>query len=211
MLGMIEINLLPQEYRVQERTPLGLFLTIVVGICTVGAIGVYEINLKKELANKEQERTRLTAEAERTAKEKEAVVKLEQEIQVAKKRQETIIEISQSKIMWSQKLIQFGKIMAEYPDFWIERLNLARGGGPTNAGRLSMNFIALGGDIRKAAAFQERLINDTNFWYHFEKFDAPTVNMTPGAEKGGVGGGGKLQQFGYTGPTLSFDVSIPVK
>src|SRR4051794_30551221 len=116
---MIEINLLPQEYRVQERTPLGLFLTIVVGICTVGAIGVYEINLKKELAAKELEKGRLQQEKERTDKEKENVIKLEKEIDIAKKRQETIIEISQSKIIWSQKLIQFGKIMQEYPDFWI--------------------------------------------------------------------------------------------
>jgi Tfp pilus assembly protein PilN len=207
MLGMIEINLLPQEYRVQERTPLGLFLTIVVGICTVGAIGVYEINLKKELSAKELDKQRLEAEQKRTSEEKEKVVKLEAEIAVAKKRQETIIEISQSKIMWSQKLIQFGKIMAEYPDFWIERLNLAKGSG-TSGGRLTMNFIALGGDIRKAAAFQERIINDTNFWYHFEKFDAPTVRVSPGGEKGS---NAKLAQYGYTGPTISFDVSIPVK
>src|SRR5581483_6127413 len=127
MLGMIEINLLPQEYRVQERTPLGLFLTIVVGICTVGAIGIYWINLKKELAQKELDNTRLKQEKEVTDKRKAEVVALEKEIETAKKRQETIIEISQSKIIWSQKLLQFGKIMQEYPDFWIDRLQLQKG------------------------------------------------------------------------------------
>ena len=50
MLAMIEINLLPQEYRVQERTPLGLILTIVLGMLTVGAIGIYGIDLKNQLA-----------------------------------------------------------------------------------------------------------------------------------------------------------------
>jgi len=204
MLGMIEINLLPQEYRVQERTPLGLFLTIIVGICTVGAIGVYEINLKKELAAKQLENQRLHAEADRTDKEKEAVVKLEREIDVARKRQETIIEISQSKIIWSQKLIQFGKIMAEYPDFWIDRLSLQRGG---DKAKLTLNFYALGNDLRKEANFQDRIINDTNFWYHFDKFEAPTVRMSPG----GPTGGGPLAKYGYTGPTMYFDVSIPVK
>lgn len=203
MLGMIEINLLPQEYRVQERTPLGLFLTIVVGICTVGAIGVYEINLKKELAAKQLENQRLTAEQERTAKEKEAVVKLEKEIEIAKKRQETIIEISQSKIIWSQKLIQFGKIMAEYPDFWIDRLSLQRGGD--RPGRLTMTFYALGNDIRKAAAFRERVQSDTNFWYHFEKFDAPLIRVN------GPGSPSPLTTYGYNGPTMYFDVAIPVK
>jgi hypothetical protein len=202
MLGMIEINLLPQEYRVQERTPLGLFLTIIVGICTVGAIGVYEINLQKDLAAKELEKGRLTAEKERTDKEKEAVVKLEKEIDIAKKRQETIIEISQSKIVWSQKLIQFGKIMAEYPDFWIDRLNLARSGD--RGGKLSCNFYALGNDLRKAAAFRERVISDTNFWYHFEKFDAPSIRVQ---QKGG----GPLAKYGYDGPLMYFDVQFPVR
>jgi len=200
---MIEINLLPQEYRVQERTPLGLFLTIVVGICTVGAIGVYEINLKKELAAKELEKGRLQQEKERTDKEKENVIKLEKEIDIAKKRQETIIEISQSKIIWSQKLIQFGKIMQEYPDFWIDRLSLQRGGD--KGGKLTLNFYALGNDFRKAAAFRERVINDTNFWYHFEKFDAPSIRVNPG------GAGSPLAKYGYTGPSMYFDVSIPVR
>jgi Tfp pilus assembly protein PilN len=201
MLGMIEINLLPQEYRVQERTPLGLFLTIVVGICAVGAIGVYEINLKKELAAKQLENQRLTAEKERTDKEKEAVVKLEAEIATAKKRQETIIEISQSKIIWSQKLIQFGKIMAEYPDFWIDRLSMQRGGD--KGGRLTLNFYALGSDLRKAAAFRERVTSDTNFWYHFERFEAPNVRVESRTAS--------PRLAGYVGPSMYFDVSIPVK
>jgi hypothetical protein len=202
MLGMIEINLLPQEYRVQERTPLGLFLTIVVGICTVGAIGVYEINLKKELAAKELQKTELLREKADTDKKKEEVIKLEKEIEVAKKRQETIIEISQSKIIWSQKLIQFGKIMAEYPDFWIERLSLQRGG---DKGRLNMNFYALGNDFRKAAAFRERVINDTNFWYHFEKFDSPSIRVSSQTTSQA------LIKMGYTGPSMYFDVSLPVR
>lgn len=202
MLGMIEINLLPQEYRVQERTPLGLFLTIVVGICTVGAIGVVEINLKKELANKELQRTELQREKAETDKKKEEVMKLEKEIEIAKKRQETIIEISQSKIIWSQKLIQFGKIMAEYPDFWIDKLNLQRGG---DKGKLSLNFYALGNDLRKAAAFRERVISDTNFWYHFDKFDAPSIRVNQG------GPSSPLAKYGYTGPSMYFDVSFPVR
>jgi Tfp pilus assembly protein PilN len=203
MLGMIEINLLPQEYRVQERTPLVLFLTIVVGICTVGAIGVVQINLNKELAQKQLQRADLEREKAETDKKKEEVQKLEKEIDVAKKRQETIIEISQSKIIWSQKLIQFGKIMAEYPDFWIDRLNLARSGD--RGGKLTLNFYALGNDLRKAAAFRERVISDTNFWYHFDKFDAPTIRVQQQSTSQA------LIKSGYTGPTMYFDVSFPVR
>jgi len=201
---MIEINLLPQEYRVQERTPLGLFLTVVVGICTVGAIGVYEIRLKKDLADKQNENMGLKAEQEKTAKDKADVVKLENDITVARKRQETIIEISQSKIIWSQKLVQFGRIMQEYPNFWIDRLNLQKGGG-TDKGRLTLNFYALGNNLKDVAAFRKRVTEDTNFWYHFDKFDAPRVTVPQG------GSGGPLAKYGYTGPVMYFDVTIPVR
>jgi len=201
---MIEINLLPQEYRVQERTPLGLFLTVVVGICTVGAIGVYEIRLKKDLADKQNENVTLKAEQEKTAKDKADVIKLEKDIEVARKRQETIIEISQSKIIWSQKLVQFGRIMQEYPNFWIDRLNLQKGGGG-DKGRLTLNFYALGNNLKDVAAFRKRVIEDTNFWYHFERFDAPRVTVPQS------GAGGPLSKYGYNGPIMYFDVTIPIR
>jgi Tfp pilus assembly protein PilN len=96
VLGMIEINLLPQEYRIQERTPLGLFLTIVIGISVVGAIGVYEIGLRKELATQQSKNQDLTLKRDETKKEREKVEALERVIKSAEKRQNTIIEISQS-------------------------------------------------------------------------------------------------------------------
>ena len=199
---MIEINLLPQEYRVQERTPLGLFLTVVIGICAVGAAGVYDIRLNKDLTNAQEQNAKLKDEQQKSAARKAEVQKLEKEIEIKKKRQETIIEISQSKIIWSQKLIQFGKIMAEYPDFWIDRLSLSPGG--SKGGKLTCSFFALGNDLRKAAAFRERVISDTNFWYHFDKFDAPTVRVNSAP-------GGPLAKYGYTGAIMSFGVTIPVR
>jgi len=201
MLGMIEINLLPQEYRLQERTPLGLFLTIVVGICTVGAIGVYEINLKKDLAAAELAKADFTKQKADWEKKKADTQDLEKKIETAKKRQETIIQISQSKIIWSQKLVQFGKIMAEYPDFWIDRLQLQK----TDKGKLTMNIFALFDDrgFNRIADFQSSMINDANFWYHFDRFDSPTQRVTPG--------GGPLAKYGFLGPVAQFEVSLPVR
>jgi len=195
---MIEINLLPQEYRVQDRTPLGLLLTVVVGLCAVGAISIYWIDRKKELAAVENKNARLTEMRDTTAKERQAVEKLKKEIETAKKRQETIIEISQSKIVWSQKLVQFGKIMAEFPDFWIDRLQLSK----ADKSKLTLTFYALGSDLRKVAAFRERIESDTNFWYHFERFEAPRTSTSSS---------GPLRKYGYEGPTMNFDVVIPVK
>jgi len=205
---MIEINLLPQEYRVQERTPLGLFLTVVIGICAVGAAGVYDIRLNKDLTNAQEQNAKLKDEQQKSAARKAEVQKLEKEIEIKKKRQETIIEISQSKIIWSQKLVQFGRIMAEYPNFWIDRLALQKGGG-NDKGKLTLNFYALGNNLRDVAAFRKRVLEDTNFWYHFDKFDAPRVT-TPQATSGAKGGG-ILSKYGYDGPIMYFDVTIPLR
>ena len=203
MLGMIEINLLPPEYRIQERTPLGLFVTIVVGICVVGGVGMYNLNLRNELQTKQARNRDLTIDRDKKKIEKEKVDKLKAEIAIAEKRQNTIIDISESKIVWSQKLIQFGKIMYEYPDFWIDRLSLAKGGGP-GGGQLTLNFYAIGNDLRKVAAFRERLLQDTNFFYHFDRINAPRTFVPPGSNA-------EASKRGYNGPVTYFDVTIPVK
>jgi Tfp pilus assembly protein PilN len=198
---LIEINLLPLEYRVQERTPLGLFLTIIAGICVVGAIGVYELDLRKKLSNAQADNERLTKERDTWKAEKEKVDALRERIKKAELRQNTIIEISQSKIAWAQKLAQFGAIMKDYPKFWIERLNLARSG---TGGTLTLNFYAVGDNLRDIATFRERVIQDTNFWYHFDKFDSPRQTIT-------AKGGGPLGKYNaYDGPVMYFDVNIPV-
>jgi hypothetical protein len=166
MLGMIEINLLPPEFRIQERTPLGLFLTVVVGICLVGSGVIYGINLNGDLRRQNDEKTRLEADKTRWLAERDRVTALNTKIATARRRQETIIEISQTKIMWSQKLCQMGRLLAEYPMFWIDRLTMARGSG------FDTSFYMVNEDLSKVAEFREAVTNDTSFWYHFGKFEA---------------------------------------
>ncbi len=203
MLGMIEINLLPQEYRVQERTPMGFILTVVIGICVFGSIVIYGFNLRNQLSaevDRNRELTQKKADAQAIA---DKVDKTQQEIDKAKKRLNTIIEISQTKIVWSLKLVQFGKVLAEYPSFWIDRISLERGGGGGN-GLLSVNFYALGDDLANVARFRERFKNDTNFWYHFEKLDCPTETK--------LKDGGPLKEYGsYAGNVVRFAVTMPVR
>lgn len=165
MLGMIEINLLPQEYRVQERTPLALFLTIVAGIIVVGGIGVTAIRVRDELLQAQKKQEELKTEKAQWEERKKTVEGFKAEIATAQRRQMTIIEISQSKIMFSQKLCQFGKLLADYPGFWIDRLGMSRGGGIETA------FTAVADDLNKIAEFREAVTGDTSFWYHFKAFD----------------------------------------
>jgi hypothetical protein len=202
MLGMIEINLLPQEYRVQERTPLGLLLTVVVGFLIVGGVVIYGLELKNQLTKATSENASLTTKKEAADKDVARLDALNAEIKNAQRRQTAIIDISQSKILWSQKLVQFGRILADYPDFWIDRLSLERGGARGN-GTLSCTFYALGGDLRRLASFREKVKNDTNFWYHFDSFDANSDRK--------LLKGGPLAQYGYTGPVMQLTATMPVK
>jgi Tfp pilus assembly protein PilN len=202
VLAMIEINLLPQEYRVQERTPLGLILTIVLGMLTVGAIGIYGIDLKNQLASETAKNISLTQERDKLKLEVDKIEKLKKDIQTAQKRQDAIINISQSKIVWSQKLIQFGRILAAYPDFWIDRLSLTKGG--QGAGNVTLGFYAVGSDLRNIAQFRERMTGDTNFWYHFDHLEAPRTSVT---DKGG----GPLGVYGYKGAVTYFACTMPLK
>ena len=93
--------------------------------------------------------------------------------------------------------------MSEYPDFWIDRLQLQKG----EKGKLTMNILALFGErgFNRIADFESSMINDTNFWYHFDKFDAPTKRVTQSGENG------PLAKYKYFGPTVQFEVSIPVR
>jgi Tfp pilus assembly protein PilN len=200
MLGMIEINLLPPEFRVPDRTPIGMFLAIIVGICVVGGIGVYELNLSSELTQKERLNGELTTKREQAKAEKEKVDKLRVELTKAKKRQGAIVEISQSKILWSQKLTQFGQIMAQYPNVWINRLSFNPGG--QGGGTLSLGFF-LAGDYKDVGAFRERLLADVKFWYHFGPTQG-TDSLTT------LDNGGPLASQNYKGSVVQFDMSIPV-
>ena len=201
MLALVQINLLPLEYRVQARTPLGPVLATALGLLSVAAIGLYGIDLRSQLATETARHVALTAECERLRSEVENVEKLKRELDAARRRQDAIIAISQSKIVWSQKLIQFGRIMASYPDFWIDRLSLAKGGA--GGGTLTFGIHAVGGDLRNLAQFRQSLTRDTNFQYHFDPIEAPRTLVDKG--------GGLLAAFHYTGPVTDSACTLPLR
>lgn len=199
MLGMIEINLLPPEYRVQERTPLGLFLTIVAGICVVGGLCLWGIQVNKELNSGREEKERLLKEKEKWEARKKEAEDLKAQIDTAKKRQGTIIEISQSKMMWSQKLCQLGRILTEYPQFWIDQISVDRTRG------INTNFFAVSDDLNKIAEFREAVQSDSTFWYHFKDFEATNYSLTKSGMVPTAGG------QPITAPTISFFCTLPPK
>lgn len=183
MLAMIEINLLPEEFRPPEKTNVGLIGTVAVGLLVSGAALMISLDTKSELTKKRNE----VQQAEQTLADKKAQVKeikaLEAEIAQKKERQNTIIKISQSKVMWSLKLQQFSQIVADFQGFWIESLNLsqvakrgAKGAGGTES-LLRMNCGATGSSLREVARFRDALKDDPNFFYHFGDLKSSNVRV----------------------------------
>lgn len=166
---MIEINLLPEEHRRDETNQLPLFVTVVVGLITCLSLGAGWVTLATSLRSANQENETLQAQRAEWKKKADYVDKLAKEIKTNQKRQETIINISRSKIMWSQKLVQMSKIFGEYDQFWVESMNMSQ--GSDGKGNLLLVCKALGKDGSQIADFRDSLKKDTTFFYHFENVE----------------------------------------
>ncbi len=109
---MIQINLLPPEYRPRSGTPVARFVAIVAGVILIASAGgAYAYTHFIELAKvKELKEAR---EEERRAKEmqRDRSLALEREISVYEKRRDAIQTINRSRTLWSRKLDQFFDIV----------------------------------------------------------------------------------------------------
>jgi Tfp pilus assembly protein PilN len=200
VLAMIEINLLPQEYRPRDSHNVPLLLTVLGGIVLVCGLFFTWMKLENEVRDLERTNADLTkrkADLERDAK---TIDKLKEEIDRQKSRQETIIEISQSKVMWSQKLEQFSDIMRSYRNFWVTTLNLSKAAGRAGAsGTLSLRVSGLGYDMREVAKLRDALQNDQNFFYHFQRLESFTVNRVA------------VANYRNATEKMDFEIKLPVQ
>lgn len=170
MLAMIEVNLLPAEYRPRETTNVPFMATLVVGFLVIGGLFLYWMKAETELTELKRKNEDLTRKQEELKREADKVDKLKEEIERQKSRQQTIIEISQSKVMWSMKLEQLSGLMFEYKNFWVQSLGLTKTGG--RASVLTMRCSAANSTLNDIARFRDSLQNDPNFWYHFARLDS---------------------------------------
>lgn len=176
MLAMIEINLLPQEFRPHESANVPLMLTILGGVVVVCGLFFYMMKIDGEVRELERVNAELTQRKANLELEAKKVDKLKEEIERQKSRQETIIEISQSKVMWSQKLEQFSRIMGDHKNFWVTQINLTKTAGRGAGSTLQLRTSGLHYDMREVAKLRDALQNDQNFFYHFDALESYTVN-----------------------------------
>ncbi len=176
MLAMIEINLLPAQYKAVERTAPAVLLTLLGGgILLALSLGGYFFAANSARARVE-EKGEYQARLDKARKEAEEVRLIEKRIEEAQGRIDTVLAISQTKVYWAMKIEQLLTIIPSY--VWIDALYVReppdKKGQPGQPIRLELECHARGSSGR-VPEFMQVLRSNTNFFHHFSDPDAIKV------------------------------------
>jgi hypothetical protein len=200
---MIEINLLPAEYRAKSGTPIARFVAIVGGVVVVAAaLGVFAWTHLIELARVRD----LHATKEEEAVGKELRMKhslgLQAEIEMFERRRTAIQTINRSRTLWSQKVDQLFDLVTDRGGdapyrAWLDSIEVPAqpvsmksvgGGAPKDGGqvrfkgRLAMQSASDG--PAHISAFHRALTGDpdvtgrtTEFFADFQRINNPNLRI----------------------------------
>lgn len=127
---MIQINLLPPEYRARAGTPMARLVAIIAGVVMLAsACGAYAYTHFIELAKVRELRQAREEEALGQERRKKHSLDLQAEIEMYEKRRLAIQTINRSRTLWSRKLDQFFDIVTnqgtdESYKAWIETIEV---------------------------------------------------------------------------------------
>lgn len=158
---MIRVNLLPQEYRKAEATPLKQFFAtvgaaVIVTLSVVFFGYVHFVNLPK----KESELNTLNEEI----KTQEAPVKqskdLDAMLQDFMNQCNTIDKVAENRLVLSRKLDEFWEVICNPPpgryDVWLKTLSFNLGQkGPKSGGVVQFSGLSAGAPVAKISDFHE--------------------------------------------------------
>ena len=189
MLFLIEINLLPPQYRKLRRTPWPIFLALTLGVALV-SIAVFmlveTVAESNQLATELQSKKSLL-EATKTAAEE--LEKVNGQINQLQDWSVQAIKLAQTKIYWSPIIDRFAQMLP--PQAWVNSIALSAEGG------MRIPCIAAGADFGPFLGFRSRLQESTNFFYHFKEVLGDNATVSKGV--GRIGGS-----------TISFEITLPM-
>ncbi len=162
---MIEINLLPPEYRHVERAPFAAVVGTIIGLVIVGVLGFYWYLLTIETEDKAKLFAQKSDELRTLEIRAKEVDKLQQEKEDAEKRLGYIKVLARNKMEWGLKLAQLQNILSESKEIWVTRLNMSPF---QNTSKLSIQVIIKGDQFTAHTRALSFFHNDYNFIYHFE-------------------------------------------
>lgn len=156
---MIEINLLPPQYRAVEKTPRPVFFGLIAGIAVVGAALVFlvlgiqtTLSLKGVRDNLRSQKTALLEKERKFDADK-------RKIDESRQRIDTVLKIVESKVPWSIKLERLVKILPR--DYWVERIEMERRADGSGGMKLLVN--GSGTAEKKVSDLKKVLRSDMNF------------------------------------------------
>jgi cell division protein FtsB len=127
---MIQVNLLPPEYRRASGTPVARFVAIVTGVVlVVGASCAYAYTHFIQLAKVQEVKALREEEVRSKEAQRDRSLALEKEISEYQQRRKAIQTINRNRVLWSRKLDQFFDIVAgrggnEPYEVWLEELEI---------------------------------------------------------------------------------------
>ncbi len=180
---MIQINLLPPEYRKTESTPIARFITIVIGavlvtsgLVTYGYIHYSELNGIREV--------RASVEAEFANKTAQAKIStnLETEINAFETRRRAIQQVAGARILQSRKLDEFLDVIHNGGDHsayfvWLRNLSVApprrtRRGDAASGGNWGFSGFAETTEFSRVTNLRDSLRKD-EFYEDFASISLP--------------------------------------
>ncbi len=166
MLGMIEINLLPPQYRTVERTPLPVFLSLIVGILLIGAAFVVYVKQTKAGLQLQADKEALVREVAEKRTKAQEVDRINKDINEARRRIDTAVKVAQARVPWSQVLSLFVELRPAY--VWLDSLSLRRSHAKDKIeGELRLMCNSRGTNMERYTEFRQTLRVNANFMYHF--------------------------------------------
>ena len=176
---MIQVNLLPPEYRKVDGTPVARFVALTLGVfLTATAMSVWGYvhfgllaEVKDRRAHKEEELVSLQALATRSQA-------LLAEFKEYERRRMTIEEVGQQRILWSRKLDQLADLIHNKgsDERHLVWLSSVRSEGPRKTGSpgtLKISGWSGGEELARLSDFNKDLKQDEEFFADFTGIDPP--------------------------------------
>ena len=171
---MIEINLLPPQYRTVERTPLPIFAGVIGSVIALLGLLTYLLLLMNETEKLNTEVAGLRLKKEQKEKEVAEIRKIDNELKESQGRIDTVLSIAESKMYWSQKLDQLARLLPR--DIWLDQINY-------DGSRLQLMCKARGTGLQRYTFLRQKFRNETNFIYHFSDIPLPPIDVvSPGPQ-----------------------------
>jgi len=175
------VNLLPPDYRKKDRTPLGRFIVIIIGVIAVTSSLGFFLYVRWGLLNEaESEKEQIQSVLKGLQAKAKYSDQLKLEKQEYNRRSETIQTIGNSRILWTKKMDQVSDIIFAKGDeekrmVWLSDLSvqLSRSKGKTKSpGDLSIKGFSAPNNWEKLSDFHADISN-SNFFDDFIEISKP--------------------------------------